>query len=143
MEHKPDPVDPTTQQQDGTHAQPTEQVDKEPYHDLGEYVAEVTKLGVERKNVPTASYGHRLRIAKLYENHEEFMYKIITVAGWARTTRAGGKDFCFIELTDGSCQKGLQVVVFAAIDGFDDIMKTNVGTSLKLKGTLIKSPAKG
>lgn len=93
--------------------------------------------------MPVASYGHRLRIAKLFDNHEEFMYKVITVAGWARTTRAGGKDFCFIELHDGSCQKGLQVVVFKEIEGFENIMKTNVGTSLKLKGTLIKSPAKG
>ncbi len=35
------------------------------------------------------------------------MYKIITVAGWARTVRDGGKGFSFIELTDGSSQKGL------------------------------------
>jgi aspartyl/asparaginyl-tRNA synthetase len=27
---------------------------------------------------------------------------VIQVAGWARTTRMGGKDFAFIELTDGS-----------------------------------------
>jgi len=27
---------------------------------------------------------------------------VIQVAGWARTTRMGGKDFVFIELTDGS-----------------------------------------
>ena len=63
----------------------------------------MTKLEGEKKHVAGASYGHRLRIAKLYDSHEEFMYKIITVAGWARTTRAGGKDFTFIELHDGSC----------------------------------------
>lgn len=116
---------------------------REPYYDLGEYVADLTKLNVDKKVVPAASYGHRLRIARLYDSHEEFMYKIITVAGWARTVRPGGKDFCFIELTDGSCHKALQVVVFGAIEGFDNIAKTNVGTSFKLKGTLIKSPAKG
>lgn len=71
------------------------------------------------------------------------MYKIITVAGWARTTRAGGKDFCFVEIHDGSSQKGLQVVVFKEIEGFENIMKCNVGTSFQFKGTLIKSPAKG
>jgi len=79
--------------------------------------------------VPAASYGHRIRIGKLYDSHEEFMYKIITVSGWARTVRAGGKDFCFIELTDGSSQKGLQVVVFKGVEGFDDVAKANIGTS--------------
>ena len=29
------------------------------------------------------------------------------------------------------------------IEGFDEIVKANVGTSLQFKGTLIKSPAKG
>jgi len=65
---------------------------------------------VEKKYVPVTSYGPRIRIAKLYDNPDEFMYKIIKVAGWARTTRAGGKDFCFIELNDGSTLKGLQVL---------------------------------
>lgn len=71
------------------------------------------------------------------------MYKIITVAGWARHIRSGGKDFTFIELHDGSSQKGLQVVVFKDIAGFDDVAKCNIGTSFQFKGTLIKSPAKG
>lgn len=59
--------------------------------------------------MPSASYGHRIRIAKLFDSHEEFMYKVIQVAGWAKTTRMGGKDFCFIEVSDGSSLKGLQV----------------------------------
>ena len=82
---------------------------KEEYKDLGEYEARITPAIVDKKNVPVASYGHRMRIAKLYDSHEEFMYKIITVAGWAKTVRSGGKDFCFIEISDGSSFKGLQV----------------------------------
>ena len=82
---------------------------KEEYKDLGEYEAHITPAIVDKKNVPVASYGHRMRIAKLYDSHEEFMYKIITVAGWAKTVRSGGKDFCFIEISDGSSFKGLQV----------------------------------
>jgi aspartyl/asparaginyl-tRNA synthetase len=76
---------------------------------LGEYEAHFTPVKVEKKNVPTSSFGHRIRIAKLFENHEEFMYKIIQVAGWARTVRPGGKEFAFIEINDGSSLKGLQV----------------------------------
>lgn len=39
------------------------------------------------------------------------MYKIIKVAGWAKTTRSGGKDFSFVEINDGSSFKGLQVSI--------------------------------
>lgn len=116
---------------------------KEEYKDFGEYEARIGPVPVEKKVVPTASYGHRLRIAKLFDSHEEFMYKVIQVAGWAKTVRAGGKDFSFIELSDGSSIKGLQVVITKDIEGYDEIAKANVGTSLQIKGTLIKSPAKG
>jgi len=49
----------------------------EEYKDLGEYVAHIQPVNVDRKIVPTASFGHRIRIAKLFESHEDFMYKII------------------------------------------------------------------
>ena len=93
----------------GTDAKP--QLEKEEYKDLGEYVANISPVEVVKKAQPTASYGHRIRIAKLFDSHEEFMYKIIQVAGWARTVRSGGKDFCFIEISDGSHLKGLQVSI--------------------------------
>lgn len=60
---------------------------KEEYKDLGEYVGKIEEVPVEKKHVPTFSYGPRIRIAKLYDNYEEFLYKIITVAGWVRTSR--------------------------------------------------------
>jgi len=123
--------------------QEKEELVKEEYKDLGEFEANIVPAVVEKKVVPVASYGHRLRIAKLFDSHEEYMYKVITVAGWAKTTRAGGKEFCFIEISDGSFIKGLQVVVTKEIEGFENICKANVGTSFKIKGTLIKSPAKG
>ena len=119
---------------------------KEPYHDEGEYLPHLDKVVAEKKAVPTTSYGgsgHRIRIGKLFDNHEDFMYKIITVAGWARSLRTGNKDFCFVELYDGSHMNRLQVVVFKDIAGFDELVKCNVGTSFQFKGTLIKSPAKG
>lgn len=81
-----------------------------------------------KKHVACVSFGGRVRIAKLHSNHEELLYKIIKVAGWARSVR-DGKDFCFIALSDGSCQKDLQVVVDKCIDGYEEIAKGNVGTS--------------
>jgi hypothetical protein len=35
------------------------------------------------------------------------------------------------------------VVVDKCIDGFEEVLKTKVGTSYKIKGTLIKSPKDG
>ena len=55
----------------------------------------------------------------------------------------GGKDFAFIELTDGSGPNTLQVVVDSSMPNFEEVAKCKVGTSFKCKGKLIKSPAKG
>lgn len=54
------------------------------------------------KNPSAFAYGNRLRIAAIHEAHEQYLDHLVEVAGWARTTRMGGKDFAFIELTDGS-----------------------------------------
>lgn len=90
------------------------------------------------------SYGQRVRIARLYKNHEEFIGQVIRVAGWAKSTRASSKEFCFIELNDGSCFGSLQVIVNSTVGkGFEDCHKAIVGASFIFKGTLVKSPAKG
>ena len=73
------------------------------------------------------SYGQRVRIARLWTSHEEFIGQTIRVAGWAKNTRAHGTAFCFIELNDGSCFKNLQVVVDQAVTGFADVAKAIVG----------------
>ena len=98
---------------------------------------------IEKKPVATFSYGQRVRIAALEERFEEFVDHVITVAGWARTTRMGGKDFAFIELTDGSGSVTLQVVVDSSMPNFDEIAASKVGTSYKIKGKLIKSQGQG
>jgi asparaginyl-tRNA synthetase len=55
----------------------------------------------------------RTRIAGIYLKPEELDGKSLTVCGWVRTVR-DMKNFGFIELSDGSCFKGLQVVLNAA-----------------------------
>ena len=37
----------------------------------------------------------------------------------------------------------MQVVVDKSAPGFDEVSKANIGASFMIKGTLIKSPAKG
>lgn len=94
------------------------------------------------KPVAAMSYGARVRVAKIYKSHEEFLDQYIKIAGWAKSCRAQ-KDCCFVEINDGSCFQGIQVVVASTSKDFAEISKTIVGASLSFKGTLIKSPAKG
>jgi uncharacterized protein with FMN-binding domain len=100
---------PATQQTPAATTTDAAKLQAEEYKDFGEYEGNIQAVPVDKKVVPTASFGHRIRIAKLFDNHEEFMYKIIQVAGWVRTARASGKEFMFVEINDGSCLKGLQV----------------------------------
>ncbi|MCF7795303.1 asparagine--tRNA ligase [Patescibacteria group bacterium] len=83
-----------------------------------------------------------IEIKQLYRQISEHLDKEIEVAGWLRTVR-GSKEFAFMEINDGSFFKGLQVVIDDKLENFEDLSKLNIGSSLKVKGTLVKSPAKG
>lgn len=66
------------------------------------------------------------------------------MAGWARTARAQiNNTLVFIELSDGSGFKSLQIVVDQSVPNFKDVLRSNTGFSFKITGKLIKSPAKG
>lgn len=69
--------------------------------------------------------------------------KTLTVAGWAKTLRLGGKDFCFISLNDGSCSQNIQLVVDGTMPGFEEVAKCTLGASFRATGKLVRSPAKG
>ena len=62
---------------------------------------------IEKKPVPLFAYGNRVRVAALHQSFEPYLDHLISVAGWARSTRLGGESLFFIELHDGSCQKSL------------------------------------
>mmetsp|Transcript_3432 Transcript_3432/g.5141 ORF Transcript_3432/g.5141 Transcript_3432/m.5141 type:complete len:154 (+) Transcript_3432:27-488(+) len=113
------------------------------YDRVSEYTGTLNRDDfVPHKPVASMSYGQRVRVAKLFEEHESLLGKEIRVGGWAKSTRSQ-KEFCFVELNDGSCFKNLQVVVDKSISNFEDISKSLVGSSYMFQGTLIKSPAKG
>ena len=81
----------------------------------------------------------RLEIKKLYET-EEYDGKIITVCGWIKTLR-DSKAVGFIEINDGSCFKGVQIVFEAEkLDNYKDIAKLNVGSAVKVTGKLLLTP---
>ena len=67
----------------------------------------------------------------------------VEISGWVSTRRDSGT-FSFLELTDGSCLKGLQVIADAGIEGYEDVVKKiGTGASVKVRGELKESPGKG
>lgn len=140
------PSEETKEQTTTVDAQPVEASVRPEYGgDKGAFVGGLSRDDkVEKKTVATFSFGNRVRIAALSTpQHEQMLDHIIEVAGWARTMRMGGKDFAFIELTDGSGAATLQCVIDSTMPNFAQVAKMSTGASFKIKGKLIKSPAKG
>ena len=66
----------------------------------------------------------------------------ILLQGWVRTRR-DAKAFSFIELNDGSCLKGMQVIVDAALPDYANIARANTGASVEVLGKLVESKGGG
>lgn len=65
----------------------------------------------------------------------------LTVCGWAKTVR-DSKNIGFIELSDGSCFKNLQVVFQAdKLPNYKEVAKAGVGASMVVRGRLVHTPA--
>ncbi len=82
----------------------------------------------------------RTEILELFAKTDSLAGKSVTVAGWVRTIRQS-KNIAFIELNDGSCFKGLQIVLENdKIPNFDEIISQNVGAALVAEGILVATP---
>lgn len=82
----------------------------------------------------------RTEIAKLYENASAYVSEPVKVCGWIRTNR-DSKALGFMEINDGSCFKGVQVVFEAdKLSNFAETAKLNVGTAVIVEGDLILTP---
>ncbi|HUU80087.1 MAG TPA: asparagine--tRNA ligase [Acidobacteriota bacterium] len=67
-----------------------------------------------------------------------------TVMGWVRTRRDSKGGFSFIEVNDGSCLRGLQVVADKNLDNYrDEVLRLQTGCAIKAVGTLVASLGKG
>jgi asparaginyl-tRNA synthetase len=86
---------------------------------------------------------NRLEIKRLFENSETLAGREIVVCGWVKTIRSS-KSVGFIELNDGSCFRGLQVVFEEdKIENYPQILKQNVGAALVVRGTVLLTPGRG
>ena len=67
----------------------------------------------------------------------------VTIQGWVRTKREQ-KEFCFVEVNDGSSLVGLQAIFSPNLPDYaNQIKKLNTGASVEISGSLVESPAKG
>ena len=82
----------------------------------------------------------RTQIKEFYTDSAAFADREVTVGGWARSIR-DSKAFGFIDLNDGSCFKGVQVVFEREkIENYDEIAHLNVGAAVVVKGILVLTP---
>ena len=86
-------------------------------------------------------YKLRTRVARILIDDAVPVGSVVTVLGWVRTIRVS-KAVAFIEINDGSCMANIQAVV-GEPDKWPDLVKILTGASVRVKGKLIESPAKG
>ena len=79
-----------------------------------------------------------MTIKEVLEKKNELLDKKITVSGWIRNHRPQ-KEFGFIDFSDGTCFKHLQIVYDNNLDNFNELSKLLVGCSLEVEGVLVKS----
>ncbi len=81
-------------------------------------------------------------IKDLLERASEFLDKEIVVEGWIKNHRKQ-KEFGFIDFSDGTCFKHLQLVYNNELKDFDEIQKYHIGSAIKVKGLFVKSEGAG
>ena len=81
-------------------------------------------------------------LRELFANINDYINKDITLTGWIRNHRKQ-KEFGFIDFSDGTCMKHIQVVYDNTLDNFVDIQKLHIGSAIEITGTLKESLGKG
>ncbi len=79
-------------------------------------------------------------IKDIFTSPERYSEKQVTVCGWVKNKR-DGKAFGFIDLNDGSCFLGIQVVFERDIlKNYDEISRLNIGAAIVVTGKIELTP---
>ena len=81
-------------------------------------------------------------VKELYEQLDSYMEKEVTLQGWIRNHRKQ-KEFGFIDFSDGTCFKHVQLVYDDKLESFEEIQKYRVGCAITVNGKVIKSQGAG
>ena len=79
---------------------------------------------------------------QIYNDLNSYIDTDITIQGWIKNHRKQ-KEFGFIDFSDGTCAKHLQIVYDNKLSTFEDIQKMHIGSAVTVKGKLIPSPKEG
>jgi len=79
-------------------------------------------------------------IKEIFDAPERFSQKQVTVCGWVKNLR-DGKNFGFIDMNDGSCFLGIQVVFEREhLANYDEICRLNIGAAIVVRGKIVLTP---
>jgi asparaginyl-tRNA synthetase len=82
----------------------------------------------------------KTEISELHRSSADYAGRVIAVNGWVRTNRSSGK-FGFLEITDGSSFRGLQIVYEEKfLENFGEIASLTAGCAVTAEGTLALTP---
>ncbi len=81
-------------------------------------------------------------VKEIYDDLKKYIDKEVKIEGWVRNHRKQ-KEFGFIDFSDGTCFKNIQLVYDNSLKDFDEIQKIKIGSSLEVIGMVIKSEGKG
>ena len=81
-------------------------------------------------------------VKEIYDDLKKYIDKEVKIEGWVRNHRKQ-KEFGFIDFSDGTCFKNIQLVYDNSLKDFDEIQKIKIGSSLEVVGMVIKSEGKG
>lgn len=79
---------------------------------------------------------------ELIKDYKKYIGKTVVLEGWIKNHRKQ-KDFGFIDFSDGTCFKKVQLVYNNDLKEFDDITKYHIGSAIKVEGKVIESVGSG
>lgn len=84
-----------------------------------------------------------MQISNVLKNYKDYLDQIIEISGWIKTCRKQ-KQMLFVHITDGTSQTTLQVIISPEfVNNISKFNNLTTGTSIKISGKLVNSPAKG
>ena len=82
-----------------------------------------------------------MTVKELYKDYKKKLNKKISLKGWIRNHRKQ-KEFGFIEFSDGTCFKHIQIVYENKLKDFDEIQKLHNGCAIEVEGKVVESQGK-
>lgn len=79
-----------------------------------------------------------MEVKELFEKYKELLGKEVTLKGWIRNHRKQ-KEFGFIEFSDGTCFKHVQIVYENRLKDFENIQKLHNGSAIEVRGKVVES----